>query len=167
MKLVEAFWRPQNLPTNSDMSIQPIKPVVTVESPEKWKSQPNPQATGLCAQSLMSKTSPIGSGDEGIVWPCLTISAGSCTTSTPIHSVAQGRLCCRVEIQVEAAIYPPNCSVILLISLFKSLSVLRCSSIFSTECKTVVWCFPPNCRPISGSDASVRCLARYMAIWRG
>src|SRR6185369_531209 len=55
----------------------------TVESPEKWKSQPNPKATGLCAQSLMSKTSPIGSGDEGIVWPCLTISAGSCTTSTP------------------------------------------------------------------------------------
>ena len=34
--------------------------------------------------------------------------------------------------------YPPNCSVNLLISLFKSLSFLRTSSIFSTECKTVV-----------------------------
>ena len=38
----------------------------------------------------------------------------------------------------EAAIYPPNCSVSLLSSLFKSLSVLRTSSIFSTECSTVV-----------------------------
>jgi hypothetical protein len=67
----------------------------------------------------------------------------------------------------EAAIYPPNCSVSLFSSRFKSLSFLRTSSIFSTECSTVVWCLPPNCRPISGSEASVRCLARYMAICRG
>src|ERR1039458_8263361 len=52
-------------------------------------------------------------------------------------------------------------------TLFKSLSVLRCCSILSTECRTVVWCLPPNCRPISGNEASVRCLAIYMAIWRG
>ena len=63
--------------------------------------------------------------------------------------------------------HPPNCSVSLLTNLFKSLSVLRSSSIFSTECSTVVWCLPPNCRPISGNEASVRCLARYMAICRG
>src|SRR4030095_1905327 len=67
----------------------------------------------------------------------------------------------------KGRVYPPNCSVSLLMSLFKSLSFLRCSSIFSTECKTVVWCLPPNCRPISGREASVRCLARYIAIWRG
>ena len=35
------------------------------------------------------------------------------------------------------------------------------------ECITVVWCLPPNCRPISGSEASVICLARYMAICLG
>ena len=39
---------------------------------------------------------------------------------------------------LATGIYPPNCSVNLLISLFKSLSFLRTSSIFSTECKTVV-----------------------------
>ena len=49
----------------------------------------------------------------------------------------------------------------------KALSVRRCSSILPMECITVVWCLPPNWRPISGSDASVSCLARYMAIWRG
>jgi hypothetical protein len=38
----------------------------------------------------------------------------------------------------ESRAYPPNCSVILLISLFKSLSVLRVPSILSTECSTVV-----------------------------
>ena len=63
--------------------------------------------------------------------------------------------------------YAPNCSVSLLSSLFKSLSSLRTPSILSTECNTVVWCLPPNWRPISGRDASVRCLARYMAICRG
>jgi len=36
------------------------------------------------------------------------------------------------------AIHPPNCSVNLFSSLFKSLSFLRTSSIFSTECSTVV-----------------------------
>jgi hypothetical protein len=63
--------------------------------------------------------------------------------------------------------HPPNCSVSLFSSLFKSLSALRTVSILSTECMTVVWCLPPNWRPISGSEASVRCLARYMAICRG
>ena len=38
----------------------------------------------------------------------------------------------------QAHVYPPNCSVNLLMSLFKSLSFLRTSSIFSTECSTVV-----------------------------
>jgi len=63
--------------------------------------------------------------------------------------------------------HPPNCSVSLFRSLFKSLSALRTCSILSTECMTVVWCLPPNWRPISGREASVRCLARYMAICRG
>jgi hypothetical protein len=62
---------------------------------------------------------------------------------------------------------PFNVSVSLLRSRFRSLSDWRCSSILSTECITVVWCFPPNCLPISGRDASVICLARYMAICRG
>ena len=32
---------------------------------------------------------------------------------------------------------------------------------------TVEWCFPPKLRPISGKDARVSDLQRYMAIWRG
>ena len=50
---------------------------------------------------------------------------------------------------------------------FKSLLTWRCSSIFAIECITVVWCFPPNSRPISWSDAAVICLARYIAICLG
>jgi hypothetical protein len=84
-----------------------------------------------------------------------------------LHNRVQGRVPRAVEIYLGTAVHPPNCSVSLLTSLFKSLSFLRASSIFSTECKTVVWCLPPNCRPISGSEASVRCLAKYIAICLG
>src|SRR5205085_11608936 len=63
--------------------------------------------------------------------------------------------------------YVVSVSVSLLSNLFKSLSFLRTVSILSTECITVVWCLPPNWRPISGSEASVRCFARYIAICRG
>jgi hypothetical protein len=55
-----------------------------------------------------------------------------------LHSRSTARLDDRVEKMVEPAIYAPNCSVNLFSSLFKSLSPLRTSSIFSTECKTVV-----------------------------
>ena len=50
---------------------------------------------------------------------------------------------------------------------FRSLSLRRSASILLMECSTVVWCLPPNWRPISGSDAEVSCFTRYMAIWRG
>src|SRR5713226_7769741 len=46
-------------------------------------------------------------------------------------------------------------------------SRLRKVSIFRTEWMTVEWCLPPNALPISGREASVRALVRYMAIWRG
>ncbi len=55
-----------------------------------------------------------------------------------MHSRDLLRLQISVENSTVHAFYPPNCSVSLLISLFKSLSFFRCSSIFSTECKTVV-----------------------------
>ena len=51
--------------------------------------------------------------------------------------------------------------------MFRSLSICWIRSIFLIECRTVVWCLPPNWRPISGGEASVRCFAMYMAIWRG
>ncbi len=41
-------------------------------------------------------------------------------------------------------------SISLLTVRFRSLSWRRCSSILAMECITVVWCLPPNCRPISG-----------------
>ena len=47
----------------------------------------------------------------------------------------------------------PNESISLLMVRFKSLSLRRSASILLIECRTVVWCLPPNCRPISGSDA--------------
>src|SRR5216684_3802602 len=50
---------------------------------------------------------------------------------------------------------------------FKSLSDRRNSSILLMECSTVVWCLPPNCRPISGSEAVVSCLTIYIATCRG
>src|SRR5713226_468973 len=60
-----------------------------------------------------------------------------------------------------------NASMRRVIVRFKSLSDRRISSILLIECSTVVWCFPPNCRPISGSDAVVSCFTMYMATWRG
>ena len=46
-------------------------------------------------------------------------------------------------------------------------SRFRRSSIFRIEWITVEWCLPPKLRPISGSDACVSDLHRYIAIWRG
>ena len=64
---------------------------------------------------------------------------------------------------------------LLLFNVFRSLlrtwsrspSVARCSSILPMAYITVVGCLPPKWRPISGRDASVVCLARYIAICRG
>src|SRR5712692_2820484 len=53
------------------------------------------------------------------------------------------------------------------IRLLKSLSFFRRSSTFRIEWITVEWCLPPKLRPISGSDACVSDLQRYIAIWRG
>ena len=50
---------------------------------------------------------------------------------------------------------------------FKSLSERRISSILLIECNTVVWCLPPNCRPISGNEAVVSCFTMYIATCRG
>ena len=44
------------------------------------------------------------------------------------------------------------------IILFKSASVWRSCSILWIECRTVVWCLPPNWRPISGKEAWVSSL---------
>src|SRR5712692_7380125 len=119
------------------------------------------------AASLVSKTNPRFGGGEGIFWSHPPISLHSYTASTPTPQGLLRKTLPMSGNRLEAAAHPPNCSVILLISLFKSLSVFRAPSIFSTECSTVVWCLPPNCRPISGSEASVRRFARYMAICRG
>src|SRR5579871_6297884 len=84
-----------------------------------------------------------------------------------VHTAGGGKRSGWVEIAAQSKVHPLKVSVSLLSILFKSLSVLRISSILAMECSTVVWCLPLNCRPISGSEASVRCLARNMAIWRG
>src|SRR5581483_4457593 len=53
------------------------------------------------------------------------------------------------------------------IRVLKSASFLRRSSTFRIEWMTVEWCLPPKLRPISGSDACVSDLQRYIAICRG
>jgi hypothetical protein len=49
------------------------------------------------------------------------------------------------------------------ISMLKFPSFFRSSSTFRIEWMTVEWCFPPKLRPISGSDACVSDLQRYIA----
>ena len=49
------------------------------------------------------------------------------------------------------------------ISSAKALSLPASASILRTACSTVVWSRPPNRRPISGSERSVRTFARYIA----
>ena len=41
------------------------------------------------------------------------------------------------------------------------------TSILRMEWMTVEWCLPPKLRPISGRDAWVNDLQRYIATWRG
>src|SRR3954465_11702951 len=53
------------------------------------------------------------------------------------------------------------------IRVLKSPSFLRRSSTLRMEWITVEWCLPPKLRPISGSDACVSDLQRYIGIWRG
>src|SRR5580704_14028342 len=60
-----------------------------------------------------------------------------------------------------------NASINRVMVRFRSLSDRRISSILWIECSTVVWCLPPNWRPISGSDAVVSCLTMYVATCRG
>ncbi len=83
---------------------------------------------------------------------------------TDLHNPSTARE--RARSALRHQLYP-NESSSLLIILFKSLSTWRRVSILLIECRTVVWCLPPNCLPISGSDADVSCLTRNMATWRG
>src|SRR5579863_295459 len=62
----------------------------------------------------------------------------TCTASTSNSQPYRRKTALLRAKRQRNVIYPPNCSVSLLRSLFKSLSFLRTSSIFSTECSTVV-----------------------------
>src|ERR1700694_1318123 len=143
------------------------KPVVTVGASEKWKTGPGPCGSIASTSTLYVKNhspprrTPSQPADRfRASVPSRTVSTNTPQLEDRKNSVKSGK-------PVETAIYAPNCSVSLLSNLFKSLSSLRTPSILSTECKTVVWCLPPNWLPISGREASVRCLARYIAICRG
>ena len=118
---------------------KPIKPAVTVGAAQKWKSWP----TRLLSP-LSSRTLDVRNRSRTLRSDLLNLAATSdfCRALHSFHiaftAVIQGRLDCKVENDNLAAVYPPNCSVNLLSSLFKSLSFFRTSSIFSTECSTVV-----------------------------
>jgi len=143
------------------------KPVVTVGASEKWKTGPGPCGSIASTSTLYvnnhsppRRTPSQPAGHSQVSVPSRTVSTNTSQSEGRKNGEKSGK-------QVEPVIYAPNCSVSLLSNLFKSLSFLRTPSILSTECKTVVWCLPPNWRPISGRDASVRCLAKYIAICRG
>ena len=55
-----------------------------------------------------------------------------------IHRGSEGKLLPKVKNRARGAVYPPKTSVSLFSNRFKSLSDLRASVIFSTECNTVV-----------------------------
>jgi hypothetical protein len=150
-----------------NIKLKSYKTVVTVGTLEKWKRRPKPRQSGRRFASSCNKTAA----------PAVNAFAKSESRKKSIHFfhaihnpstiIAKEKPGPTVKNRAKCAVYPPSISVSLFSSLFKSLSVLRASVILSTECSTVVWCLPPNCRPISGSDASVSCFARYIAIWRG
>jgi hypothetical protein len=86
----------------------------------------------------MSKIGPVGFGVPTIFQaPRVNVTSGS-QFPHRLHREGKGFLEREVENAAGTANHPPNCSVNLLINLFKSLSVFRASSIFSTECSTVV-----------------------------
>src|ERR1700761_716899 len=76
--------------------------------------------------------------------------AGTCASTAPrkrggcVHSLCSWRLSDSTSSDSET-------------SLVTNASILR------TACRTVVWSRPPKRRPISGSERSVRVLARYIA----
>src|SRR6266851_7450546 len=143
------------------------RPVVTVGASEKWKTGPGPCGSIASTSTLYVKNHSPPRRRASQPADRFQVSVPSRTVST-ITLQSEGRkIGLKSGKPVEAFTYAPNCSVSLLSNLFKSLSFLRTPSILSTECKTVVWCLPPNWRPIPGRDASVRCLARYIAICRG
>jgi len=89
----------------------------------------------------------------------------SCTTIAERKREAQaGGAACVFGVRKEGkASGYCNASIRRVMVRFRSLSDRRNSSILLIECNTVVWCLPPNCRPISGSEAVVSCLTMYIA----
>src|SRR6266849_1769751 len=137
-----------------------IKTVVAVASVETLKTSPRAATRRHCPVYLAGdalrksrKTAPPGANH-----PLIAQEGHRCSTGI---STGAGRASGGV-----ARAYTNESSSLLRVR-FRSLSLRRRVSILWIECRTVVWCLPPNCRPISGSDAEVSCLTRYMAIWRG
>jgi hypothetical protein len=92
----------------------------------------------LRRQTSCPKSGPRGTDRQATPVPSMQFRPTTAQLPHELHRGCQGRPRFLVKIRAIAAFYPPSCSVILFSSLFKSLSVLRTVSIFSTECKTVV-----------------------------
>ena len=102
-----------------------------------WKSDPNPSAA-----IVLLKTSRVK--NTAVIWRKAPYKRDPFVFPPGLAQVPQALHIHREE---EASTawkttktphYPPSCSVSLPMSLFKSLSSLRCSINFSTECRTVV-----------------------------
>jgi hypothetical protein len=117
---------------------KPNKPAVTVGASQKWKTGPTRLLSPDSHPPLMLEIGPELFGDSSEIRPYSRFLPRLAQLPHLIHSHGKGRLDSRVENSINRALHPPSCSVNLLINLFKSLSVLRNSSIFSTECSTVV-----------------------------
>jgi hypothetical protein len=95
-------------------------------------------------QTLMLKMDPARAGKPCNAGPKVEFLRNLTQLSQPLNRQSAGKPSRWVQNTRKTPIYAPNCSVNLFSNLFKSLSFLRTTSIFSTEWRTVVWCLPPN-----------------------
>ena len=105
------------------------------------------------AEPLLERISTAGLGVKKPLRQLITVDAwqtpsGRAAVLHSFHMLSTGDVSAYlghvVEKALRKAIHALRVSCSLLSSLFKSLSALRAVSIFSMECRTVVWCLPPN-----------------------
>src|SRR5271154_506785 len=103
-----------------------------VENFANWPTIITLGTSPLCEESVPNLAEILGEDLRILVSP------ERCTVYTSHSQTRKKKTAPHRAKRKNNRVYPPNCSVSLLSSLFKSLSFLRTVSIFSTECRTVV-----------------------------
>src|SRR5207245_10373053 len=99
------------------------------------------------------------------IQPAGSLPASDEMAASPLREEGAGEHPTREEEGTET--YSCNCRFSDSTSSDSAMSLATSASILRTACNTVVWSRPPNRRPISGSERSVKVFARYIATWRG